>query len=131
MKKALYSLVSLLLVCVMVLGTAVFAVAEDARPKVVILTSINVDTEGTDVNDNDYINYIRDTIGVDIEFINDGTNQYRQKMNTMLASIPAAGMYSRATTSGTTAVNDGALTAQVSRIGHGSPTRHTLAACAL
>ena len=86
MKKALYSLVSLLLVCVMVLGTAVFAVAEDARPKVVILTSINVDTEGTDVNDNDYINYIRDTIGVDIEFINDGTNQYRQKMNTMLAS---------------------------------------------
>jgi putative aldouronate transport system substrate-binding protein len=55
------------------------------RPKIVILTSINVDTEGTDVNDNDYINYIRDTINVDIEFINDGTTNYRQKMNTMLA----------------------------------------------
>ena len=30
----------------------------------------------------------------------------------MLASIPAAGMYSRATTSGTAAENDGAFTAQ-------------------
>lgn len=62
------------------------ASAQEARPKVVILTSINVDTEGTDINDNDYINYIREKTGVDIEFINDGTNQYRQKMNTMLAS---------------------------------------------
>ena len=32
----------------------------------------------------------------------------------MLANIPAAGMYSRGTTSGTTAENDGALTAQAS-----------------
>jgi len=87
MKKNLYALVSLLLVCAMVLGTVTAATAEEEdRPRIVILTSINVDTEGTDVNDNDYINYIRDTIGVDIEFINDGTNQYRQKMNTMLAS---------------------------------------------
>lgn len=58
----------------------------EALPKIVILTSINVDTEGTTVNDNDYINYIRKTTGVDIQFINDGTANYRQKMNTMLAS---------------------------------------------
>lgn len=56
------------------------------RPKVVILTNINVDTEGTDVNDNDYINYVRDQIGIDIEFINDTSSDYSQKLNTIMAS---------------------------------------------
>jgi len=34
--------------------------------KVQILVNINVDTEGTDVNDNDYIHYIEEKTGVDI-----------------------------------------------------------------
>lgn len=82
-----YKAISLAVVLILALiaSSLSFASAEAERPKVVILTSINVDTEGTDVNDNDYINYIREKTGVDIEFINDGTNQYRQKMNTMLA----------------------------------------------
>ena len=77
-------LVMALVVCI-VLTSIPFAFAEEAVPTVTILTSINVDTEGTDVNDNDYINYVREKTGVNIQFINDGTNQYRQKMNTMLA----------------------------------------------
>lgn len=56
------------------------------RETITILTSINVDTEGTDINDNDYINYIRDAVDLDIQFINDATNNYDQKMNTMMAS---------------------------------------------
>jgi len=56
-------------------------------PKITILTCINVDTEGATVNDNDYINYVRKAVGVDIEYINEGsTSNYRQKMNTMMAS---------------------------------------------
>lgn len=56
------------------------------RPKVVILTNINVDTEGTDVNNNDYINYVREQVGIDIEFINDTSSDYNQKLNTIMAS---------------------------------------------
>lgn len=56
------------------------------RPKVTILTNINVDTEGTDVNDNDYIKYIEEQTGIDIEFINDTSSDYSQKLNTVMAS---------------------------------------------
>lgn len=57
------------------------------RPKLTILTNINVDTEGTDVNSNDYIKYIEDQVGVDIEFINEtSSSNYPQKLNTMMAS---------------------------------------------
>ena len=56
------------------------------RPKVTILTNINVDTEGTDVNDNDYIKYVEEQTGIDIEFINDTSSDYSQKLNTVMAS---------------------------------------------
>ncbi|QHQ60901.1 extracellular solute-binding protein [Anaerocolumna sedimenticola] len=56
------------------------------RPKVTILTNINVDTEGSDVNDNDYVKYIEDQTGIDIEFINDTSSVYTQKLNTIMAS---------------------------------------------
>lgn len=56
------------------------------RPKVTILTNINVDTEGMDVNDNDYIKYVEDQTGIDIELINDTSADYSQKLNTMMAS---------------------------------------------
>jgi putative aldouronate transport system substrate-binding protein len=52
-----------------------------------ILTNINVDTEGTNVNANDYIHYIEERLGIDIEFINEATSaNYPQKLNTMMAS---------------------------------------------
>ena len=60
--------------------------SEQNEPETItILTSINVDTEGTDVNDNDHINYIRERTGINIQFINDAAN-YDQKMNTFMAS---------------------------------------------
>lgn len=67
---------------------------EGEMPKVTILTNINVDTEGTDVNDNDYIKYIEEQTGIDIEFINDASSNYPQKLNTVMASnnIPDAVM---------------------------------------
>ena len=60
-------ILSLVLALVMVLSLSA-AMAE--ATKVSILTNINVDTEGTDVNDNDYIHYIEEKTGIDIEFIN-------------------------------------------------------------
>ncbi|GHT64338.1 hypothetical protein FACS1894110_03790 [Spirochaetia bacterium] len=84
-----YFVVSVLLLALTGFSMGCKKPAEDSAaelPKITILTSINVDTEGATVNDNDYINYIRKTVGVDIQFINDGTANYRQKMNTMLAS---------------------------------------------
>lgn len=65
------------------------------RPKVTILTNLNVDTEGKDVNDNDYIHYIEDQNGIDIELINEpSSSNYPQKLNTVMASneIPDAVM---------------------------------------
>ena len=59
---------------------------QEERPKVTILTNINVDTEGTDVNDNDYIRYIEEQTGIDIEFINDTSSNYPQKLNTIMTS---------------------------------------------
>jgi len=62
-------------------------VEEEGRPKLTILTNINVDTEGTDVNNNDYIHYVEDQTGLNIEFINEPTSSnYPQKLNTMMAS---------------------------------------------
>lgn len=56
------------------------------RPKITILTNINVDTEGTDVNNNDYIHYMEEKTGVDIELINDASSSYIQKLYTVMAS---------------------------------------------
>jgi len=56
------------------------------RPKITVLTNINVDTEGTDVNDNDYIKYVEDKTNVDIELINDTSSSYTQKLYTVMAS---------------------------------------------
>lgn len=43
----------------------------DKRVKLTFLCQINVDTEGYDVNDNPYINYLRDTLNIDIEIISE------------------------------------------------------------
>ena len=55
---------------------------EDAKSdepvKLVYFTSVNVDTEGHDVNDNPYINYIREKTGIDIEIMSEGTG-YQEK----------------------------------------------------
>jgi len=68
-------------------GTAEKPSQQSGRPKLTILTNINVDTEGTNVNANDYIHYIEEQVGVDIEFINEATSaNYPQKLNTMMAS---------------------------------------------
>lgn len=56
------------------------------NPKVTILTNINVDTEGQSVNNNDYVDYIEKQTGIDIEFINDTSSNYPQKLNTTMAS---------------------------------------------
>lgn len=67
-------------------NTTVYA-ANDEKPVVTILTNINVDTEGTDVNDNDYLHYIEDQVGIDIQFINEtSSTAYPQKLNTLMAS---------------------------------------------
>lgn len=62
---------------------------EDAKSdepvKLVYFTSVNVDTEGHDVNDNPYINYIREKTGIDIEIMSEGTG-YQEKLNTIMAS---------------------------------------------
>ena len=77
-------ILSLVLALVMVLSLSA-AMAE--ATKVSILTNINVDTEGTDVNDNDYIHYIEEKTGIDVEFINEATSAYYpQKLNTIMAS---------------------------------------------
>jgi len=66
---------------------SLIAASAEEPVKVQILVNINVDTEGTDVNDNDYIHYIEEKTGVDIEFINEATSAYYpQKLNTMMAS---------------------------------------------
>ncbi|MDX9984688.1 extracellular solute-binding protein, partial [Sphaerochaeta sp.] len=68
-------------------GTAETTSQRPERPKLTILTNINVDTEGTNVNANDYIHYIEERLGIDIEFINEATSaNYPQKLNTMMAS---------------------------------------------
>jgi len=78
-------ILSLVLALVMVLSLTTALAQEGA--KISILTNINVDTEGTDVNDNDYIHYIEEKTGVDIEFINEATSAYYpQKLNTIMAS---------------------------------------------
>jgi hypothetical protein len=41
--------------------TAAASQQPEERIKLVFLTSVNVDTEGYDVNDNPYVNYLRDT----------------------------------------------------------------------
>ncbi len=56
------------------------------RPKISILTNINVDTEGTDVNDNDYIKYVEEHTNVDLDLINDTSASYTQKLYTVMAS---------------------------------------------
>jgi putative aldouronate transport system substrate-binding protein len=84
--KKLWAAVLPLALAVLCMGCAKAKESAAEMPKITILTSINVDTEGTTVNDNDYINYVRKATGVDIQFINDGTPNYRQKMNAMLAS---------------------------------------------
>lgn len=68
-------------------GTTESEKQETGTPKLTILTNINVDTEGTDVNNNDYIKYVEQQVGVDIEFINEtSSSNYPQKLNTMMAS---------------------------------------------
>jgi len=57
----------------------------DKRVKLTFLCQINVDTEGYDVNDNPYINYLRDTLNIDIEIISESSN-YGNKVNTVMAS---------------------------------------------
>ena len=49
------------------------------------LCQINVDTEGYDVNDNPYINYLRERHNLDIEIISESAN-YSTKVSTMMAS---------------------------------------------
>src|SRR5688572_13490135 len=57
----------------------------DEEPvKLVYFTSVNVDTEGYDVNDNPYINYIREKTGINIEIMSEGTG-YQEKLNTIMA----------------------------------------------
>jgi putative aldouronate transport system substrate-binding protein len=49
------------------------------------LCQINVDTEGYDVNDNPYINYLREELNLDINIISESSN-YANKVNTVMAS---------------------------------------------
>lgn len=49
------------------------------------LCQINVDTEGYDVNDNPYINYLRERHNLNIEIISESAN-YSTKVSTMMAS---------------------------------------------
>lgn len=51
----------------------------------VFLCQINVDTEGYDVNDNPYINYLRERHNLNIEIISESAN-YATKVSTMMAS---------------------------------------------
>ncbi len=57
----------------------------DSPIDLVFLCQINVDTEGYDVNDNPYINYLRETHGLNIELISESAN-YSTKVSTMMAS---------------------------------------------
>ena len=75
-------LFALLLVLTLALPLAVFA---EGSPPLTFLTNINVDTEGYDVNENPYIDYIRKQTGLDITVISEATN-YDQKLNTVMAS---------------------------------------------
>ncbi len=78
-------LLALVLVLALMLPAMVLAGAEGAKTKLTFLTNVNVDTEGTDVNDNAYINYIRERNDLDITVISEATN-YVQKLNTVMAS---------------------------------------------
>lgn len=59
--------------------------SKEERIKLVYFTNINVDTEGYDVNDNPYINYIREKTGIDIEIRSEGTG-YNEKLSAVMAS---------------------------------------------
>lgn len=102
-KRSICILTAVLILCAALAGcedgeassSSTLTGASGEREKITILTNINVDTEGTDVNDNDYINYLRDAVDLDIEFINAPSN-YEEKMNTVMASnqLPDALMLS-------------------------------------
>lgn len=62
-----------------------FASAEEEPITINFLTNINVDTEGYDVNDNPYINYLREATNLDIQIVSEATN-YAQKLATVMAS---------------------------------------------
>lgn len=79
MKKILATL----LVSVMLLSMCAMALAE--APAIEFLTNINVDTEGYDVNDNPYVNYLREATGINLQIVSEATN-YGQKLATVMAS---------------------------------------------
>ena len=59
--------------------------AAQERVDLTFLCQINVDTEGYDVNDNPYINYLRERHNLNIEIISESAN-YSTKVSTMMAS---------------------------------------------
>ncbi|HML45670.1 MAG TPA: extracellular solute-binding protein [Clostridia bacterium] len=77
-------MLALLLLLAMLVPIGLSAAAEEPI-KLEYLTNVNVDTEGYDVNDNPYINYIREKNNLDITLISEATN-YTQKLNTVMAS---------------------------------------------
>lgn len=60
-------------------------VPEDTPLALTFLCQINVDTEGYDVNDNPYINYIREANNLDITLISESAN-YASKVSTIMSS---------------------------------------------
>ncbi|MFR8088818.1 MAG: hypothetical protein ACLU6B_10005 [Lachnospirales bacterium] len=60
-------------------------VPEDEPIALTFLCQINVDTEGYDVNDNPYINYVREANNLDITLISESAN-YASKVSTIMSS---------------------------------------------
>ncbi|MEN6316230.1 MAG: extracellular solute-binding protein [Clostridiaceae bacterium] len=53
--------------------------------KLTLLTAVNVDTEGVDVNDHEYVKFIEKKFNVDLNIISEPT-KYAEKLNTTMAS---------------------------------------------
>lgn len=75
----------LVFLLVMVLCLSVGMAPASAAVRLVYLSNVNVDTEGYDINESPYVQYLRDTLDVDLEIISDATN-YNQKVATVMAS---------------------------------------------
>ena len=59
--------------------------SENGARKVVFLNGLSGNTEGEDPAENDYVHYIEEQVGIDLELIT-GNVDYEQKVNTMMLS---------------------------------------------
>ena len=89
LKRTRFILIGLVLFAILFAGCKPKASGTASAPaekvKLTFLCQVNVDTEGKDINDNEYIDFIRNQNNLDITLISESAN-YNQKVMTVMAS---------------------------------------------